>query len=455
MSRHAEGRIPSTGDINLQLGWPSPSLFPSESLNLASNAVLSNFSTASSALIYGPSLGSISFRSTLSIWLSKHYYGTNTDISHNRVYVTSGASAALAAILSRFTDPGYTRNIWMVEPTYFLACPIFQDAGFTGRLRGVPEDDDGIDLGFLRAGLERAEFGRPTTTSAGKGIGTGYPKLYKHLIYCVPTFSNPSGKTMSFSRREGLVKLARSFDALVVSDDVYDFLRWPGDQIKPLDTSLGCLPPRLIDIDKSLDGGNEFGNTVSNGSFSKIVAPGTRVGWLEAAEPFISAMAKVGVTSSGGGPSHLTSTFMEKMITNGALDKHIAEKLIPTYSSRYHAMMKAIGSQLFPLGVKITTGGNKDSVGGFFTSLSVPDHLPPTSILASLALKDQKLKFAYGEMFEVVGDDGSKTRAEAPGGFGHTLRLCWAWHIEDEIEDGVRRLGNVLRELIAVSSRMA
>ena len=161
-----------------------------------------------------------------------------------------------------------------------------------------------------------------------------------------------------------------------------------------------------------------------------------------------------GVTSSGGGPSHLTSTFMENMISTGALGKHIAEKLIPTYSSRYHSMMAAIRSQLFPLGMRVTTGDNADSVGGFFTSLSIPDHLPPTSVLASSALQDHQLKFAYGEMFEVVGDKGSKERAEAPGGFGHTLRLCWAWHTEKEIEDGVSRLGNALRDLISVSPSM-
>tara|TARA_R110002060_G_scaffold18051_3_gene24962 strand:- start:475 stop:909 length:435 start_codon:yes stop_codon:yes gene_type:complete len=142
---------------------------------------------------------------------------------------------------------------------------------------------------------------------------------------------------------------------------------------------------------------------------------------------------------------------MENIISTGALEKHIAETLIPTYSSRYHSMMAAIRSQLFPLGMKITTGDIGDSVGGFFTSLSTPDHLPPTSVLASSALQDHRLKFAYGEMFEVFGDKASKERAEAPGGFGHTLRLCWAWHTEEEIEDGMSRLGNALRDLISPS----
>ncbi len=76
----------------------------------------------------------------------------------------------------------------MVEPTYFLACPIFQDAGFTGRMRGVPEDNEGIDLEFLRSGLEYAESADWERTAV-KCPDTGYLKLYKHIIYCVPTFS--------------------------------------------------------------------------------------------------------------------------------------------------------------------------------------------------------------------------------------------------------------------------
>lgn len=292
MSKYSGGLIPAGNDINLQLGWPSPSLFPSSALNASTNTILSDFATASSSLIYGPSLGGPAFRTALSTWLSNHYYRKPDNISPSRVCVTSGGSAALGAILSRFTDPEFTQYIWMVEPTYFLACPIFQDAGFTGRMRGVPEDEEGINLDFLRAGLEKSRS-EESDAVPKKFPATGYPKIYRHIIYCVPTFSNPSGKTWSVSHREKLVKLAREFDALVVSDDVYDFLRWPEDQSIDLSTDLGPLPPRLVDIDRALEGGSPFGNTVSNGSFSKIVAPGTRVGWAEGAEDFIAAMAKV------------------------------------------------------------------------------------------------------------------------------------------------------------------
>ncbi|KAF8848102.1 PLP-dependent transferase [Acephala macrosclerotiorum] len=442
MSKYSGGLIPAGNDINLQLGWPSPSLFPSLSLNASANAILSDFATASSSLIYGPSLGGPGFRTALSTWLSSHYYRKPDNISPSRVCVTSGGSAALGAILSRFTDPGFTKYIWMVEPTYFLA---------------LPEDEEGIDLEFLRAGLEKARA-ESTNVIPKKCPMTGYPKMYRHIIYCVPTFSNPSGKTWSIPHREKLVKLAREFDALVVSDDVYDFLRWPEDQSIDLTTDLGPLPPRLVEIDRALEGGNPFGNTVSNGSFSKIVAPGTRVGWAEGAEELITAMAKVGVTASGGGPSHLMSCFMRDMISSGSLDKHINEKLIPTYSERYKVMMATIKSELEQLGARVTVGkpffsasakdgSNVQIAGGFFTSLSIPDHLPPSSVLAASALSKKGLRFAYGEMFEVVGDAGSKERANAPRGFGHSLRLCWAWHEEDKIKDGVKRLAEALREL--------
>ena len=73
------------------------------------------------------------------------------------ILITGGASQNLACILQVFTDPVYTRNVWMVAPTYFLACRMMDDAGFTGRMRGVPEDESGVDLAFLRRELEAAE----------------------------------------------------------------------------------------------------------------------------------------------------------------------------------------------------------------------------------------------------------------------------------------------------------
>jgi DNA-binding transcriptional MocR family regulator len=121
-------------------------------------------------------------------------------------------------------------------------------------------------------------------------------KIYKHVIYAVPTFANPSGMIMSLRRREALVRLARRYDALIVTDDVYDFLQW---SIVPADVNLfewatkpearlsdRAYVPRLVDVDRYLDGGpvDEWGHAISNGSFSKLIGPGARTGWAEASE---------------------------------------------------------------------------------------------------------------------------------------------------------------------------
>ena len=287
--------FPTGNQINLQLGWPSPSLFPAEALKQGADAVLSDHDAATAALIYGPNPGAMPMRKQLARWLGTAYHHDAAAIDVSRIAVTAGASQTLANILLRFADPSYTRHVWMVEPTYFLACPVFEDCGFAGKLRGVPEDAEGIDLAFLRAALEAAEKAVAESLPAGeedrpKMKPATYEKIYKHIIYCVPTFSNPSGKTMSLGHRRALVQLAMEFDALVVTDDVYDLLYWPADRNATCSGDL-VVPPRLVDINRELDPESKWGNTVSNGSFSKIVAPGTRTSWIEATPAFTTWLA--------------------------------------------------------------------------------------------------------------------------------------------------------------------
>lgn len=289
--------LPAGRQINLQLGWPSPHLFPAASLSTSASAVLTDFDASTAALVYGPSRGHALLRSSLAQWLGRMYYRNPDEIPESRVCIAGGASQNLGSILLKFTDSMYTRSVWMVEPTYFLACPIFEDCGLAGKLRGVPEDEEGIDIAFLRAGLARAED--DVLKEGGidsprfKTSANGYKKTYKHIIYVVPTFSNPSGKVMSLQRRHELVRLAIEFDALVISDDVYDFLRWPMEKDVMRETEQLSVPPRLVDINRSIDPESKSGNTVSNGSFSKIIAPGVRVSWAEGAPAFVTELALV------------------------------------------------------------------------------------------------------------------------------------------------------------------
>lgn len=99
---------------------------------------------------------------------------------------------------------------------------------------------------------------------------------------------------MSLSRREALIRVARKYNALVVADDVYDFLTW--GTTHPANIA-SCLQLRLVDIDRVIDGGPEdrFGNVVSNGSFSKLIGPGCRVGWAEGTKDFIYGLSQAWV----------------------------------------------------------------------------------------------------------------------------------------------------------------
>ena len=287
--------LPTGKQINLQLGWPSPSLFPSADLMAGANAVLGDPSRATPALIYGPNRGNVPLRQGVARWLGSAYHKNPEAIDESRVCIAGGASQNLANALNRFTDANYTRHVWMIEPTYFLACPIFEDCGFAGKLRGVPEDEEGIDLDFLRSKLAeieaiiaaRGEVDEPQL----KARANGYEKIYKHVIYVVPTFSNPSAKTMSLRHRYDLVRLAIEYDALIISDDVYDFLYWPAEQGQTLDRTTTSLPPRLVDINREIAPDTKWCNTMSNGSFSKLIAPGVRTSWAEATPAFATWLA--------------------------------------------------------------------------------------------------------------------------------------------------------------------
>lgn len=201
----------------------------------------------------------------------------------------------MGAMLNVYTDPAYTRHAWFVAPAYMLAFRVFEDAGFGDKMRAIPEDEEGIDLEYLRRELEKseAEARRKKIDEPLYKPDRKRAKVYKHVIYCVPSFSNPSSKTMSLHHRQELVRLAREFDALVVADDVYDFLQWPAESQSPnFEAMQTAHLPRLVDIDRFLDrgeartGADGFGNAVSNGSFSKIAGPGIRVGWVEGTEKF-------------------------------------------------------------------------------------------------------------------------------------------------------------------------
>lgn len=173
---------------------------------------------------------------------------------------TPGASLTLQHVLTILTRPSKeTRFVFCQNPTYHLVFDIFRDAGFRkDQFVGVPDDGKGLDVDFLEAFLQEAF----------KDQGGDCHYYYSGVLYCVPTHANPSTTILSSERRERLVAVARRYNVLLVCDDVYELLTFSGQ-----------TPKRLVAYDLESKGKPVV---ISNGSFSKILAPGARAGWVEA-----------------------------------------------------------------------------------------------------------------------------------------------------------------------------
>lgn len=141
--------------INLLRGHPNPALLPAAQIKAASLAAFSSAETLQSGLSYGEDAGYEPLRKNLACWLTE-FYQPQEPITPPRLAITGGASQNLACILQTFSDPLYTA-VWLVSPVYFLACNIFEDNGFHGQMRSVPEDDEGIDIYFLKQKLAESD----------------------------------------------------------------------------------------------------------------------------------------------------------------------------------------------------------------------------------------------------------------------------------------------------------
>ncbi|KAI4141237.1 MAG: hypothetical protein L6R39_005450 [Caloplaca ligustica] len=432
--------------INLLRGWPNPSLLPVAQIKAAAAAALSQPDISTAGLLYGPDPGYEPLRDAIANWLS-NFYQLTTPINLNRICITGGASQNLACILQVFSDPLYTRFVWQVSPTYFRVCPIFEDNAFHGRLRSVPEDDEGIDVEFLRRQLQQLEEDSSTNGQDKRNLKGSQPwrKIYRHIIYAVPTFSNPSSRTMTLNRRKQLVQVARRYDALIITDDVYDQLQWIARKPSASSTLKHAVLPRVVDIDRELDGGAErpgadgFGNAVSNGSFSKIAAPGTRCGWAEGTEKFAHGLSQTGGSASGGAPSQMTSTFMTHLLQTGELNKHIFTTLQPAYARRYYGMMEAIEHHLLPLGVTLPQS-NRDVVGGYFLWFALPKPLLADEV-ARVTKEEENLIIGQGSLFAVYGDERTED-------LERQVRVCFSWEEENNIPEGIERLARVISRML-------
>ncbi|KAK6521078.1 hypothetical protein TWF506_001311 [Arthrobotrys conoides] len=438
--------------IDFMRGHPSTSLLATSEILAAANAVLGSsdlpqdsFGEDRHPLHYGPDLGNISFRREIGIW-SAARYGLKAPTDPEMINLTSGASNGLSKALELFTNPigGYTRRAFILTPVYFLACPIFQDSGFANILTAISLTSCGTSLDFpaLISQLESSSSSPQTTsleaaTSPLKSLVS--KPLYRHVLYCVPTFSNPTGTTLSLESRIQLVKLAREHDMLLITDDVYDFLDYQNSPNQPHKTTI----KRLVDIDRELGvEEGEKGHTLSNCSFSKILGPGVRCGWVEGATSVLAqAMGKSGANHSGGTPCQLSSTIIHRLLLESGGKKRVIDDVIGNICAAYRRraeLLKRLIKEYWPEGTEVQGGE-----GGYFVWVKLPEGYDARET-AKVAV-ERGVKVGEGDGFEVPVVKGVG-EANVMGWGGKYLRLSVSYLEEDKIGEGIKVLGEAMRK---------
>jgi len=369
------------GAIAFVYGHADPDLFPVEKLIVAAERALRTGGRL--ALQYGPERG---YGPLLDYLVAKVERDEGLRITRANIMLCAGAAQGLDTVARLFTRPG---DVVLVEaPTYHEAIATLRDHPV--ELRQVPLDDQGL---VVEALAERLEALR----RAGRRVA---------FLYTIPTFQNPAGVTLTAKRREALVELAARRGLLLVEDDVYRDLCYEGR-----------VPPSLFE----LAGGR---GVIRLGSFSKILAPGLRLGWIIAEAEVIQRIAGCGLKGNEGGANPFVAHVVAAFCREGWLEPHIA-RLVARYRARRDALLAALEREM-PQGVSWTR-----PAGGFFVWLTLPQPLEAEAVLA--AATERGVVFVPG------------TRFFAEGGGRRNLRLPFSFLPEARMEEGVRILAEVIR----------
>lgn len=366
--------------INLGLGQPSPSLLP---LALVHEAATRQLGTGADPLVlqYGAIAGPESFREALAGLLTRRY---RWPVKTGQLLVTGGISSALAFASQLFARAG--QPVVCEDPTYFLAKGIFESQGLP--VVGVAVDGGGMMVDELERRL-----------AAG---------LRPAFVYCMPSFHNPCGVCLEPARAQRLVELAERHDFLVIADEPYVMLCF-GDE----------PPPCMMAYDEGR------GRVLSLGSFSKILGPGLRLGWVHATEGLVERFSQHGALRSGGGLNPVVATIVEGVIASGGQDRHI-DHLRAVLGGRARVLWTALRQRLPQLAVA-------EPRGGYFVWVPLPAGTDAGELLAR------------GEAAGVKLTPGSRCAVERDlRGFA---RLSFAFYEAEELELGVERLAGVLRTL--------
>jgi DNA-binding transcriptional MocR family regulator len=353
--------------INFTRGVPAPESFPIEEVVAAASAVLREHGAA--VFQYGPAAGFAPLREWVAAWQG---------VEAAQVLLANGSLQLVDFLCTALLEPG---DLVLTEsPTYDRTITLLRRRGV--RVRGIPLAADGPDVEVLEAVLARER-----------------PKLF----YVIPDFQNPSGATCSLAKRRRIVELAERHGLVVLEDAPYRLLRYRG-QAEP--TLFALAPQRVLHM----------------GSFTKLLAPGVRVGYLLGDAALVARLARV-AEDTYISPGYVAHAITWEWCRRGRLPVQI-ERLKALYAPRLDACLAALGRWM-------PDAEPTRPDGGFFVSLTLPPGAPTTAVRAAAA--EQGLNLADGLAFF------------PDGGGERFLRLPFCALEPGEIDEGIRRLAAAVR----------
>ena len=369
--------------ISLAGGLPDPQTFPKEEIKKIVDDVLTQ--NADRALQYSTTPGIIEFRKEL---VNLSMYRGISGIKEDNIFVTVGSQEALFILFNILVDPGDTVIVEM--PTYLAALNILRTR--KPNFIGVHLTEKGPDLDELE---------RKVKESVNEGKR---PKL----MYVIPTAQNPGGTTMSLEDRKKLMEIAEKYDFLIVEDDAYGFLVFEGES-----------PPPLKALDKT-------GRVIYTSTFSKILAPGLRLGWVVAHEEIIHEMELYKQNVD------LHTPTLTQMIAMEAIKRGVIQRQLPlirrVYKEKRDVMLEAI-EKYFPKEAKWSK-----PVGGMFVFAWLPEKIDTVKMLE----ESMKRGVAYVPGSSFYYDYSGR----------NTMRLNFSYPTKEELEEGIKILGQTISDFM-------
>ncbi|XP_020278839.1 uncharacterized protein LOC109852257 isoform X2 [Pseudomyrmex gracilis] len=349
---------------------------------------------------YGITAGLWECRDELAKFLSRRY---GNAVKREHLILTCGASHGLQLLLNTILSPNGV--IFVEEVTYMIALDAFKQFPLM-KVVTVPMKDDVVDLDA---------FEKIVAEEKAKGnFLVNNQKIFWAMFYTIPIFHNPTGMTLSPDQCKRLVEIARNNSIVVACDDVYNLLYY----------GQGLPPLRLFSYDNPEDPNYKGGNIVSNCSFSKILSPAIRFGWIEGGSRIVNTIKTSGVMCSGGAVNHYVSGLIASMLHENIEDEYL-DKIIKIYRERLDTLCATL-DRFLPSCCSYRRPG-----GGYFVWLHLPSDVDGTKFV-SWCQKEYKVSAIPGVRFSYTGEAKN------------FLRLSIGFHTKEVLETAAQTLCKAL-----------